>query len=151
MEHAVECIICYFLYFFYFCIRISTQTHSMNASCCLGVGMLDSVGMLLVVSLQVSACVTSTTLQGVVIILTAIYCIAFGVGLKSLDVWCDSLIAGKQDGAPWMLMVHVNSVWIQPLLYRVISNGFIFGEMCRYYTLVEEQRSLAEMLFFGKF
>ena len=112
---------------------------------------MHSVGVLLVVSLQVSACVTSTTLQGVVIILTTIYCIAFGVGLKTLDVWCESLKVEQEDGAQWMLLVHVNSVWVQPLFYRIICSGFIFGEMCRYYALVEEQHSLAEMLFFGKF
>ena len=107
------------------------------------------VGVVFVVLMQVSACITSPKMQATVIAFAGLYCFFVGIGLPALGAHCR--YTAPISGSNARILIIINRDLVQQLMFRVVAQSFVFYEMIRYYVLVQEQSSLAEQLFFGKF
>ena len=121
------------------------------------------------VFMQISSCVTSTKMQGLVVFFAFLYCFIFQIGLRILEIYCVYYSSEEFDGLKSITMSesalsafddqdinskliwNMNQTFIKPLLFPVIVSVFIFRHMVHYYALVKEQNSFAKQLFFGKF
>eukprot|EP01084_Bolivina_argentea_P279784 478357_1 len=92
------------------------------------------IGALLVVLIQISVCMTNTKMQGFVVLFGFIYCFGVEIGLNILELYCQSNAIKFPDNINHIngqVICKINTIFIQPLMFRIISQMFVFREMCR--------------------
>ena len=81
--------------------------------------------------MQISSCITSTKMQGVVIFFAALYCFGVQIGLTALEIFCEY---DNYDGDSSIIdggkVVDWNNIFIKPMIFPMISSIFIFRHMC---------------------
>ena len=109
-----------------------------------------TVGVLFVVLMQISSCITSSKMQAVVVVFAALYCFGVQIGLVGLEIACKYLNqADKEFKFKGESVNKWNNVFIQPLIFPLITSIFIFRHMLYYYRKLVQEQKIGDQLFFG--